>query len=62
MESLYPEEMGPNSMSTEDFLGGGLSLIDKEIAERVRVASLKGNVLRYVCLIEDSRYLFFYLI
>ncbi|CAA6654491.1 unnamed protein product [Spirodela intermedia] len=35
-------------VARKDFLGGGLSLVDKDIAERVRVASLKGNVLRYV--------------
>ncbi|KAL5763604.1 hypothetical protein ACOSQ2_016198 [Xanthoceras sorbifolium] len=55
IESLYPEEMSPNVMSVEDFLSTGISLIDNDIRERVRKASLNGNVLRYVCMIEGSR-------
>ncbi|XP_031248280.1 uncharacterized protein LOC116106061 isoform X2 [Pistacia vera] len=55
IESLYPEEMGPNAMSVKDFLSTGLPLLDKDIGERVRKASLYGNVLRYVCMIEGSR-------
>ncbi|TXG73429.1 hypothetical protein EZV62_002008 [Acer yangbiense] len=55
IESLYPEEMGPNVMSVEDFLSTGISLLDNDIQERVRKASLNGNVLRYVCMIEGSR-------
>ncbi|MQM21686.1 hypothetical protein Taro_054730 [Colocasia esculenta] len=54
VESLYAVEMGPDSMSTEDFLNDGLLSIDKEFSERVKAASAKGNVLRYVCLIEGS--------
>ncbi|XP_050285790.1 uncharacterized protein LOC126725266 [Quercus robur] len=55
IESLYPEVMGSNVMSVEDFLGNGLLLLDKDIQERVNKASLNGNVLRYVCVIEGSR-------
>ncbi|CAL5392091.1 unnamed protein product [Camellia sinensis] len=55
VESLYPEEMGPNLMHVEDFLVNGLPLLDKGIQERVERASSNGNVLRYVCVIEDSR-------
>ncbi|THF94221.1 hypothetical protein TEA_011981 [Camellia sinensis var. sinensis] len=55
VESLYPEEMGPNIMHVEDFLVDGLPLLDKGIQERVERASSNGNVLRYVCVIEDSR-------
>ncbi|XP_030506257.2 uncharacterized protein LOC115721145 [Cannabis sativa] len=55
IESLYPEEMGPGVMSVEEFLGGGVSLLDKDFQERVHKASSKGNVLRYVCVIEGSR-------
>ncbi|XP_030961120.1 uncharacterized protein LOC115982614 [Quercus lobata] len=55
IESLYPEVMGSNVMSVEDFLDNGLSLLDKDIQERVNKASLNGNVLRYVCVIEGSR-------
>ncbi|CAL5342925.1 unnamed protein product [Camellia sinensis] len=55
VESLYPEEMGPNIMHVEDFLVNGLPLLDKGIQERVERASSNGNVLRYVCVIEDSR-------
>lgn len=55
IESLYPEVMGSNVMSVEDFLDSGLLLLDKDIQERVNKASLNGNVLRYVCLIEGSR-------
>lgn len=55
VESLYPEEMGPNMMHVEDFLVNGLPLLDKGIQERVERASSNGNVLRYVCVIEDSR-------
>ncbi|CAL5408285.1 unnamed protein product [Camellia sinensis] len=35
VESLYPEEMGPNIMHVEDFLVNGLPLLDKGIQERV---------------------------
>ncbi|KAK2973200.1 hypothetical protein RJ640_009830 [Escallonia rubra] len=55
IESLYPENMGPNVMSVEDFLADGLPLLDKNIQERVTRASSKGNALRYVCVINDSR-------
>ncbi|XP_077241484.1 glyceraldehyde-3-phosphate dehydrogenase-like family protein isoform X2 [Tasmannia lanceolata] len=55
VDSLYPDEMGPNTMSIEDFLDNGLPTLDKEIEERIRVASSNGNVLRYVCMIEGSR-------
>uniref|UniRef100_A0A2N9FMU5 homoserine dehydrogenase n=1 Tax=Fagus sylvatica TaxID=28930 RepID=A0A2N9FMU5_FAGSY len=54
IESLYPEVMGSNVMSVEDFLDSGLLLLDKDIQERVNKASLNGNVLRYVCLIQGS--------
>ncbi|KAJ0084969.1 hypothetical protein Patl1_30131 [Pistacia atlantica] len=47
--------MGPNAISVKDFLSTGLPLLDKDIGERVRKASLYGNVLRYVCMIEGSR-------
>lgn len=55
IESLYPKEMAPGVMSVEEFLGTGLLLLDKDIKERVSKASLSGNVLRYVCVIEASR-------
>lgn len=55
VESLFPEEMGINVMSVEGFLDRGLLLLDKDIQERVNKASLNGNVLRYVCVIEGSR-------
>ncbi|XP_010931474.1 uncharacterized protein [Elaeis guineensis] len=55
VDSLYPDELGPNSMSTEDFLSSGLSSVDRDFQEKVRAASLKGKVLRYVCMIEGSR-------
>ncbi|EXB73292.1 Bifunctional aspartokinase/homoserine dehydrogenase [Morus notabilis] len=55
IESLYPEEMGPDVMSVEEFLDKGVLLLDKDIQERVHKASLNGNVLRYVCVIEGSR-------
>ncbi|XP_034688255.1 bifunctional aspartokinase/homoserine dehydrogenase 1 [Vitis riparia] len=55
IESLYPEEMGPNMMSLEDFLSSGLLLLDNDIQERVQKAALDGKVLRYVCVIEGSR-------
>lgn len=42
-------------MSVEEFLENGVLLLDKDIQERVHKASLKGNVLRYVCVIEGSR-------
>lgn len=56
VESLYPDEMGPDKMSVEDFLAKGLPLLDKDIEKRFKVASSNGNVLRYVCMIEGSRY------
>ncbi|CAA3023785.1 Homoserine dehydrogenase [Olea europaea subsp. europaea] len=55
IESLYPVEMGPDVMPVEDFLVNGLPLLDKDIQNRINKASLNGKVLRYVCLIEDSR-------
>lgn len=55
VESLYPDELGPNLMSTEDFIHSGLPSLDKDFSERVKKASSKGNVLRYVCMIEGSR-------
>ncbi|KAH0974456.1 hypothetical protein GBA52_016355 [Prunus armeniaca] len=55
IESLYPEEMAPSLMSIEDFLGTGILSLDKDIQERVSKASLNGNVLRYVCVIDASR-------
>ena len=54
VESLYPSELGPDAMSTKDFLESGLVQLDKSIEERVKAASLKGNVLRYVCKIEST--------
>uniref|UniRef100_A0A7N2MUC8 Homoserine dehydrogenase catalytic domain-containing protein n=1 Tax=Quercus lobata TaxID=97700 RepID=A0A7N2MUC8_QUELO len=55
IESLYPEVMGSNVMSVEDFLDNVLLLLDKDIQERVNKASLNGNVLHYVFVIEESR-------
>ncbi|XP_065868797.1 uncharacterized protein [Euphorbia lathyris] len=55
IESLYPDEMGPSNMSVEEFLSSGIVSLDNNIQERVEKASLKGNVLRYVCVIEGSR-------
>ncbi|XP_009620588.1 uncharacterized protein LOC107759801 isoform X1 [Nicotiana tabacum] len=55
IESLYPEEMGPDVMPLEDFLANGLPLLDKNIEDRIKQASANGNVLRYVCLIDDTR-------
>ncbi|KAK6936278.1 Homoserine dehydrogenase, catalytic [Dillenia turbinata] len=55
IESLCPEEMVPNVMSAEEFLVEGLTLLDKVIEEGVRKASSNGNVLCYVCAIEDTR-------
>lgn len=55
VESLYPPEMRPDMMSVEDFLATGLPLLDKNIQDRIEKASSNGNVLRYVCLIENKR-------
>ncbi|CAI9781350.1 unnamed protein product [Fraxinus pennsylvanica] len=55
IESLYPVELGPDVMPVEDFLVHGLPLLDKDIQNRIDNASSNGKVLRYVCLIEDSR-------
>ncbi|GER54716.1 homoserine dehydrogenase [Striga asiatica] len=55
VESLFPVDMGPDVMPLEEFLLNGLPLIDKDIQKRVDNAGSKGNVLRYVCLIEKSR-------
>ncbi|XP_060170057.1 uncharacterized protein LOC132600732 [Lycium barbarum] len=55
IESLYPEEMGPDVMPLEDFLRNGLPLLDKNIEDRINQASANGNVLRYACFIDDSR-------
>ena len=53
--------MGPDVMTVDDFLSRGLLLLDKDIQERVEKAASNGNVLRYVCVIEGPRYLFFLL-
>ncbi|CAA0813167.1 Glyceraldehyde-3-phosphate dehydrogenase-like family protein [Striga hermonthica] len=55
VESLFPVDMGPDVMPLEEFLVNGLPLIDKDIQKRIDNAGSKGNVLRYVCLIEESR-------
>ncbi|KAJ4834867.1 hypothetical protein Tsubulata_012974 [Turnera subulata] len=55
IESLYPNNMAPDVMSVEEFLGSSIALLDKDVAERVRKAASSGNVLRYVCVIEGSR-------
>lgn len=55
VESLYPVEMGPGKMSVDDFLSKGLPLLDEDVQKRIKHASSNGNVLRYVCLIEESR-------
>ncbi|CAH1453427.1 unnamed protein product [Lactuca virosa] len=47
--------MRPNTMSLKDFLANGLQLLDNDIEERIKKASSNGNVLRYVCVIENSR-------
>ncbi|KAH0746968.1 hypothetical protein KY285_008625 [Solanum tuberosum] len=54
IESLYPEEMGPDVMPLEDFLVNGLPLLDQKIEDRIKQASANGNVVRYVCLIDDA--------
>jgi hypothetical protein len=51
--------MGPDVMTVEDFLDRGLLLLDRDIQQRVEKAASNGNVLRYVCVIEGQRYLFF---
>lgn len=51
--------MGPDVMTDDDFLSCGLLLLDKDIQERVEKAASNGNVLRYVCVIEGPRYIFF---
>ncbi|KAK9727110.1 hypothetical protein RND81_05G258400 [Saponaria officinalis] len=55
VESLYPAEMGPKTMDVDEFLTNGVPQLDNQIAERVKKAASNGNVLRYVCVIEDSR-------
>ncbi|PKA51811.1 Bifunctional aspartokinase/homoserine dehydrogenase 1, chloroplastic [Apostasia shenzhenica] len=56
VDSLYPDEMGPKSMSIDDFINRGLRQLDKDVGEKVEMAASKGNVLRYVCNIEGSRW------
>jgi hypothetical protein len=43
-------------MSTTEFLESGLVQLDKRIEERVKAASLRGNVLRYVGVIGNTVY------
>ncbi|CAM0950398.1 unnamed protein product [Alopecurus aequalis] len=54
VESLYPSELGPEVMSTMEFLESGLAQLDERIEERVKAASLRGNVLRYVGVIGNT--------
>jgi len=56
VESLYPSELGPDAVSTKDFLESGLVQLDNSMEEKVKAASLRGNVLRYVCEIESTGY------
>jgi len=56
VESLYPSELGPDAVSTKEFLESGLVQLDNSMEERVKAASLRGNVLRYVCEIESTGY------
>ncbi|XP_057865076.1 uncharacterized protein LOC131072799 isoform X4 [Cryptomeria japonica] len=55
VESLFPSEMGPESMSVEDFLCKGLPTLDETMEERFKIAASNGNVIRYVCTIGNSR-------
>jgi len=55
---LYPEEMGPKAMDVVEFLANSLPQLDSQIAQRVKKAASNGNVLRYACMIEGSRYYF----
>ncbi|KAL9260770.1 Bifunctional aspartokinase/homoserine dehydrogenase 1-like protein [Drosera capensis] len=55
VESLYLEEMGPNTMALEKFLSDGLPLLDTDFKLRVERAASSGRVLRYVCMIGGSR-------
>ncbi|KMT05017.1 hypothetical protein BVRB_7g171760 [Beta vulgaris subsp. vulgaris] len=55
VESLYPVEMGSDAMNVEEFLANGVPQLDNHLADRVEKAASKGNVLRYVCVIEGSR-------
>ncbi|KAD4178499.1 hypothetical protein E3N88_27090 [Mikania micrantha] len=54
IESLYPNNMGPSMMTLEDFLANGLPLLDNDIQEKVKKASLNEKVLRYVCILQNS--------
>jgi len=54
VESLYPSELGPDAVSTKDFLESGLVQLDKSMEERVKAAASRGNVLRYVAEIEST--------
>ncbi|CAL5098513.1 unnamed protein product [Urochloa decumbens] len=54
VESLYPSELGPDAVSTEDFLESGLVQLDRSMEERAKAASSRGNVLRYVCEIGSA--------
>jgi hypothetical protein len=56
VESLYPSELGPDAVSTEDFLESGLVQLDRSMEERVKAASSRGNVLRYVCEVGSKGY------
>eukprot|EP01018_Ginkgo_biloba_P026249 Gb_03928 [translate_table: standard] len=55
VESLYPNEMGPEAMSVDVFLSKGLPTLDKAMEEKIKIAASNGNVVRYVCTIDDSR-------
>lgn len=52
--SLFPDKMGPDAMSLEDFLKNGLPMLDDDIEERIKKASSNKNVLRYVCIIDTK--------
>ncbi|GAB2239350.1 hypothetical protein Droror1_Dr00025263 [Drosera rotundifolia] len=43
VESLYPQEMGPNTMASEKFLSDRLPLLDTDFKLRVRRAASKGR-------------------
>lgn len=55
VESLYPAEMGPQSMAVGEFLTKGLPSLNTWMRERLKAAQDRNAVLRYVATVDSTK-------
>eukprot|EP00854_Cymbomonas_tetramitiformis_P019898 gene19898-23804_t len=55
VESLFPTEMGPDSMPLNNFMNEGLLALDAPIAKRVEEAAASDGALRYAATVQDGK-------